>query len=200
MGATKRMGELYVQAMNRHNKMASISVRFGNVIGSSGSFIPKIIAQIQSNSSVTITHPEASRFFMLASEAVLLILKAAVTDHEGEVFILDMGDPIKIMDLARDVITFYGKIPEVDIPIKYIGLRPGEKLHEELIFDGVEDAILRDGVYAAKPVKFDHKALIDSYEKMLILAGDARKDEIVDVIKKHVDIYTNTNHKKKEDI
>lgn len=191
MGMTKRLGELYVQAANGKGGMVSSSVRFGNVLGSSGSFVPKIIEQIKNNRPVTITHAEATRFFMLLSEAVLLILKASLMAKGGEIFILDMGKPIKIVDIANEIISFYGKRPGLDIRIEYTGLRPGEKLFEELVFDGVEKTSYRDGIYTAKPNELDSRDFIRDYEKIMALSSEGDDPGMMEIIKRHVTLYTN---------
>lgn len=133
MGATKRVGEEIGRVLNGRNGTKYISVRFGNVLGSRGSVIPIFEEQIRKGGPVTITHPEMKRYFMATSEAVLLVLEAAAMGEGGEAFILDMGEPIKILDLAREMIKLSGHEPDVDIPIVYSGLRPGEKLFEELL-------------------------------------------------------------------
>lgn len=191
MGTTKRLGELYVQAKGVKNKITSCAVRFGNVIGSSGSLVPKIVGQIQNNTAVTITHPEARRFFMLTSEAVLLILKATFLSEGGEIFVLDMGEPINILDMAKEIIAFYGKTAEVDVPIEYIGLRPGEKLFEELVFDDIENTLYKDGMYIAKPKACDYDRFIGDYDAIISLASEMKKEESLSLIKRYVDIYTN---------
>jgi FlaA1/EpsC-like NDP-sugar epimerase len=133
MGASKRAGEELLKALNLNQQTSFISVRFGNVLGSRGSVIPIFKEQIKIGGPVTVTHPEMKRYFMSPSEAVLLVLEAAAMGQGGEVFVLDMGDPIKIVDLAREMIKLSGYEPDVDIPIAFSGIRPGEKLFEELL-------------------------------------------------------------------
>lgn len=191
MGATKRLGEMYIQSKRNSDAMISFSVRFGNVIGSSGSFIPDVINRIIENSPIYITHPEASRFFMLTSEAVALILKAATVSKGGEVFILDMGRAIKIVDMVKDIVAFYGKRPDVDIQIKYMGLRPGEKIFEELIFDEVENKSYKDGMYVTEPNFFDHNKFIETYDKIICYASNGDSDNMLETIKEYVRIYSN---------
>jgi len=133
MGSTKRVGEEMLRLLNGRNGTKYISVRFGNVLGSRGSVIPIFEEQIKRGGPVTVTHPEMKRYFMATSEAVLLVLEAAAIGEGGEAYILDMGEPIKIIDLAREMIRLSGHEPDVDIPIVFSGLRPGEKLFEELL-------------------------------------------------------------------
>ena len=133
MGASKRISELYLQNLSRVSDTKFINVRFGNVLGSQGSVVPLFKKQIAAGGPVTITHPEITRFFMTIPEAVGLVIQAGVMGKGGEVFILDMGEPIKIKELAEDMIRFSGLVPHKDIMLEYTGLRPGEKLFEELL-------------------------------------------------------------------
>lgn len=134
MGATKRIAELYCKHLNQHSGTAFITTRFGNVLGSSGSVVPIFSRQIAEGGPVTVTHPEVKRYFMTISEACQLVLQAAAIGKGGELFVLDMGQPLKIKFLAEQMITLSGLSPYKDIDIKYIGLRPGEKLNEKLFY------------------------------------------------------------------
>jgi FlaA1/EpsC-like NDP-sugar epimerase len=137
MGATKRVAEMIVQNMNGKGKETTyVSVRFGNVLDSVGSVLPIFRQQLETTGKLTVTHPEASRYFMLIPEAAGLILQAGAMGQGGEVFVLDMGQPVKIVDLAENLIRLMGKELGVDAEIVFTGLRPGEKLHEELVIEG----------------------------------------------------------------
>ena len=164
MGATKRVTELY--ANNVETKATEIvAVRFGNVLGSSGSVIPKFKQQIQEGGPVTVTHPDITRYFMLIPEACQLVLQTAAIAKGGELFILDMGEPVKIVDLAKQMIRLYGKEDEVEI--EFTGLRPGEKLYEELLLDESEQKTKYSSIFIAKPTEYDIVRLRSDIEVLL---------------------------------
>jgi FlaA1/EpsC-like NDP-sugar epimerase len=137
MGASKRMAEMYVQALSKEENLFTkfITTRFGNVLGSNGSVINRFKEQIEKGGPVTVTHPNITRYFMTIPEACQLVLEAGSMGNGGEIFVFDMGQPVAISDLAKKMIRLYGLIPNIDVNITYSGLRPGEKLYEELLND-----------------------------------------------------------------
>jgi len=164
MGTTKRICELYASNVLA-NKTEIVAVRFGNVLGSSGSVIPKFRAQIEIGGPITVTHPDITRYFMLIPEACELVLQAASIGKGGELFILDMGEPVRIVDLAKKMIELSGRD---DIEIVYSGLRPGEKLYEELLIDESDANTQYDSITVAKPTHYDIKKLENDIEELLV--------------------------------
>ena len=170
MGTTKRVCELYAQNVESE-ETEIVGVRFGNVLGSSGSVIPKFKEQIQAGGPVTVTHPDITRYFMLIPEACQLVLQAASIGKGGEIFVLDMGEPIKIANLAEEMIRLYGK--EDEVKIEFTGLRPGEKLYEELLIDDGDEQTEYDSIMIGKVTKYsigklnsDIKELLESKNKL----------------------------------
>ncbi|MCG3672274.1 UDP-N-acetylglucosamine 4,6-dehydratase (configuration-retaining) [Aliarcobacter butzleri] len=171
MGTTKRICELYAQNVESKNTEI-VAVRFGNVLGSSGSVIPKFKSQIEQGKNITVTHPEITRYFMLIPEACELVLQAASIANGGEIFILDMGEPIKIVDLAKKMIELSGRN---DINIEFCGLRLGEKLYEELLINDSDQKTKYESITVANSTKFDIKELSKKIEELLICEDKVAK-------------------------
>lgn len=189
MGASKRICEMIIQTFNRQYQTEFVAVRFGNVLGSNGSVIPLFKKQIQHGGPVTVTHPDIIRYFMTISEAVSLVLQAGAYAKGGEIFVLDMGEPVKILDLAYNLIRLSGYVPNEDIKITFTGLRPGEKLFEELLMD--EEGLTKTAnelIYIGKPIEIDEEL----FRKQLADLQEAAVDEtknIRDMVQEIVPTY-----------
>ena len=199
MGATKRVCEMIVQSFNKISETDFVAVRFGNVLGSNGSVIPLFKEQIENGGPVTVTHPDIIRYFMLIPEAVSLVLQAGAYANGGEIFILDMGSPVKIRELAENLIRLSGHVPGEDIEIKYTGLRDGEKLYEELLIseEGIQKT-QNDLIYVARPMEFDSENLFNRISYMREIMEAATSRQIVDVIKELVPTFNPQNEAYKD--
>ncbi len=195
MGATKRMCEMIVQAMDKISETKFVAVRFGNVLGSNGSVIPLFKRQIAHGGPVKVTHKDITRFFMTIPEAAQLVIQAAANANGGEIFILDMGSPVKIYDLAENLIRLSGFRPNVDIPIEITGLRPGEKLYEELLMneEGIENTG-HEKIFVGKPSEITIDEVMEKLNILKESLKDDDPDEIKAAITKTVPTYTRTDN------
>lgn len=191
MGATKRCCEKVIQTINKHSKTEYVAVRFGNVLGSNGSVIPLFRRQIETGGPVTVTHPEVTRFFMTIPEAVSLVIEAGGMAKGGEIFVLDMGKPVRIRDLAENLIRLSGLEPGKDIQIEYVGLRPGEKMYEELMLEK-EDGLKSTNnqmIFVTQPVDFDEEEFLRDLQDIKECAESNNVDGMIPALKRLVPTY-----------
>ena len=195
MGASKRLCEMIIQTFSKYSKTEFVAVRFGNVLGSNGSVIPLFKKQMAAGGPVTVTHPDIIRYFMTIPEAVSLVMQAGAYAHGGEIFVLDMGEPVKIADLAKNLIRLSGYTLGVDMDIVYTGLRPGEKLYEEILTkeEGLQKTA-NDLIYVGKPLEFDEVHFLSELRELEIAASDERR-EVKEIVSRIVPTY----HIKPED-
>ena len=194
MGATKRCCEMIVQLKSQNgSKTEFVTTRFGNVLGSNGSVIPLFRRQIEAGKPVTVTHPDIIRYFMTIPEAVSLVLQAGAMANGGEIFVLDMGDPVKITTLAENLIRMYGKVPYRDVEIRFTGLRPGEKLFEELLMDeeGLKSTANKK-IFIGNQIDIEQDKLLSQLDELRVVAEKNDADKTVDLL---CDIVPTFSHK-----
>ena len=177
MGTTKRICELY--ALNQNSKTEFVAVRFGNVLGSSGSVIPKFKEQIKNGENLTVTHPDIVRYFMLVSEACQLVLQAASIAKGGELFVLDMGKQVKIADLAKKMLELANR---TDLKVIFTGLRPGEKLYEELLIDENDKQTKFESIFVTNPQKYDLNLLNLQINELLNLDEKDMESKLCEIV------------------
>jgi FlaA1/EpsC-like NDP-sugar epimerase len=201
MGASKRIAEKYVQSLQLKSRLENnakstkfITTRFGNVLGSNGSVVPLFSKQIADGGPITITHPDIIRYFMTIPEACQLVLEAGAMGNGGEIYIFDMGKPVKIIDLARKMIKLAGFIPDKDIKIKIVGLRPGEKLYEELLNDTSKTIPTHHNkIMIAEEIQDEYEALHSEIKELIGIANCYDSDAIVAKMKKIVPEFKSMN-------
>lgn len=193
MGATKRLCEMIVQALAQKSKTKFVAVRFGNVLGSNGSVMPLFKEQIAAGGPVTVTHPDIVRYFMTIPEAAHLVLEAGAMGNGGDIFVLDMGNPVRILDLAENIIKLSGFIPYRDIEIKFTGLRPGEKLYEELLMDeeGLKQTDNRK-IFVGAPLKLNKNTFFDHLAALKAIAYSNNSENLVQAL---IDMVPTFHHK-----
>jgi FlaA1/EpsC-like NDP-sugar epimerase len=203
MGASKRIAEIFTQSYYKQllkecdkntQPTRFVTTRFGNVLGSNGSVIPRFKQQLEKGGPITVTHPEITRYFMTIPEACQLVIEAGVMGQGGEIFVFDMGEPVKIVDLARKMIRLAGKEPEVDIQIVFTGLRPGEKLYEELL-NNAENTMhtYHDKILIAKVREYDFETVNKKVEKLIASAKRHYTLETVGQMKELVPEFISAN-------
>ncbi|WP_367925431.1 polysaccharide biosynthesis protein [uncultured Ruthenibacterium sp.] len=196
MGATKRLCEMIVQALAQKSKTKFVAVRFGNVLGSNGSVLPLFKEQIAAGGPLTVTHPDIVRYFMTIPEAVRLVLEAGAMGNGGDIFVLDMGNPVKILDLAENLIKLSGFIPYKDIEIKFTGLRPGEKLYEELLMD--EEGLRKTDnkkIFVGSPLKLNKDTFFDHLATLKQIAYSNNSENLVQALIDLVPTFHHEEHR-----
>ena len=206
MGASKRLAEIYIQGLSiaighrlHPGKTRFITTRFGNVLGSNGSVIPRFCKQLLKGGPLTVTHPEIVRYFMSIPEACRLVLEAAVMGEGNEIYVFDMGDPVKIADLAHRMITLSGLVPGVDIQIRYTGLRPGEKLYEELLADKENVTLTKNKkIFRGKVREYDFYDILEQFKELEHIASGFNKRETVRLMKTIIPEFKSENSEYEE--
>lgn len=192
MGATKRMCEMVIQSIDKESDTEFVAVRFGNVLGSNGSVVPLFKKQIAEGGPVTLTHKDITRYFMTIPEASQLVLQAGAYAKGGEIFVLDMGQPVKIYDLAENLIRLSGYIPNEEIEIKVTGLRPGEKLYEELLMDeeGLSETPHKK-IFIGRPGEFKLEKVKNNINTLLDVVKLGNKEKLREKLQEVVPTYKN---------
>ena len=194
MGATKRIAEIYIQSLNEVSETNFITTRFGNVLNSNGSVIPRFLKQISEGGPVTVTHPDITRFFMTIPEACQLVLEASVMGHGGEIFLFDMGQAVKILDLAKNLIKSTGHMVDKDIKIKFTGLRPGEKLYEELLLEAeANKPTHHPRIMIAEVCKYNYGEIKEKLERFAIPVESQNIMQVVKLMKEMIPSYISNN-------